>query len=273
MNRETGKRSKIASISLQEGMCTHIQLSYSSTKKQKSLFSPPNPFPPPKRNATFIGRDEITGGDWIGTYGSAGYFLVAFDGPNQHVSVLPSWVINITNPIGQAQNGPWYDPIPDHDRRALLDPRNTSAPRKIGQFSAPPPPADGWAPSLPFDMTVTDDAPEGFTYQFAFYFVDYDTRGRRQSVQLMDQLSKSDISPTQMVRDFVNGVWLVCQFLRAIPLSNARPTSICQNGCTNCFKIGKEAVAFNRCTNLFRSWCDQEFDLCFKTVRFCLASN
>ena len=216
MNQETGKRSKIASLSLQEGMCTHVQLSYSSTKKQKSLFSPPNPFPPPKRNATFIGRDEITGGDWIGTYGSAGYFLVAFDGPNQHVSVLPSWVINITNPIGQAQNGPWYDPIPDHDRRALLDPRNTSAPRKIGQFSAPPPPADGWAPSLPFDMTVTDDAPEGFTYQFAFYFVDYDTRGRRQSVQLMDQLSKSDISPTQMVRDFVNGVWLVWQYPKGV---------------------------------------------------------
>ena len=216
---QTGKRSRIVSIPLETKACAHIQLSYgmpSSSSSSSSLSSPPNPFPPPVRNATFIGRDEVTAGDWIGTYGSAGYFLVAYDGPNLPLSSLPSWVNAITNPVNQAQNGPWYDPIPDHDRRALLDPRNISAPRKIGQFSAPPPPNDGWAPSLPFDIIVNEDAPEGFTYQFAFYFVDYDIRGRRQSIQLMDQITKSDISPTQMVHDFVNGVWFIWQYPKGV---------------------------------------------------------
>ena len=216
----TGKRSRIGSITLETGACAHIQLSYTSSLLLSSLSSPlsspPNPFPPPVRNATFIGRDEVTAGDWIGYYGSEGYFLVAYDGPNKHLISLPSWVNSITNPVGQALNGPWLDPTPDHDRRALLDPRNITGPRKIGQFCAIPPPADGWAPSLPFDVIVNTDAPVGFTYQYSFYFCDYDSRGRRQSVQLMDQITFSDISPTQMVHDFVGCVWLIWQYPRGV---------------------------------------------------------
>jgi hypothetical protein len=44
-------------------------------------------------------------------------------------------------------------------------------------------------------------------------FVDYDARGRRQTVQLMDLDSLNDISPPVLVGpDFTGGVWLVWLF-------------------------------------------------------------
>jgi hypothetical protein len=36
----------------------------------------------------------------------------------------------------------------------LQDPRQPVGERKIGWFSAPPPPQDGWAPSFPLDIDV-----------------------------------------------------------------------------------------------------------------------
>jgi hypothetical protein len=164
-----------------------------------------------------VGRDEVTQGNWVGAYGSAGHFLVAYDGPGKHRAALPSWVQSVEQVFGPNLSGPWLDPAPDADPRALQDPDNATAPRRIGQWTAVPPPADGWQPSFPVDIIVDDAHLRGgaggnVTYQFAVYFCDYDARGRQESVALMDRATLNDISPTQMLRDFEGGVWLVWQY-------------------------------------------------------------
>ena len=98
----------------------------------------PNPFPPPSYPAAVMGRDSATSGNWMGTYGGEGYVLFAYDGPGVHVSSLPAWVTSVEQAFGHAQSGPW--PTGGSDPRALVDPRDPSGPRKIGQYSVPPPP-------------------------------------------------------------------------------------------------------------------------------------
>jgi alpha-L-rhamnosidase len=174
---------------------------------------PPNPFPPPFYPADFIGRDETTAGSFNGTYGAAGFFLVAFDGPNAHVAALPPWVASVAQKIDAALNGPWLSPPPGADPRALADPRNATAPRKIGQWCTQMP-----TPTFSVDVSAEEAAP-GATHQFAFYFVDFDSRGRRQTVQLMDAITLEDISPPVLVGpDFTGGVWLVWQYPRGVRL-------------------------------------------------------
>jgi hypothetical protein len=48
--------------------------------------------------------------------------------------------------------------------------------------------------------------------QFAFFFVDWDYGGRKQSVQLIDRNSFADISAVQMMHSFEGGVWMVWQY-------------------------------------------------------------
>ena len=168
----------------------------------------PDPFPPAFYPATLVARDEFTAGDWIGTYGSAGYSLFAFDGPNARRELLPPWVAAVTQTFGQALNGPW--PGAANDTRALQDPAAPTDPTKraIGQYCAVPPPADGWQPSFPIDIMLADGA-EGTRYRLAVYFVDFDGRGRRQSVTLMDRVTLNPIAPVELLDNFQAGVWLV----------------------------------------------------------------
>jgi hypothetical protein len=47
-------------------------------------------------------------------------------------------------------------------------------------------------------------------------FVDFDSRGRSESIALMDRATLNDISPTQMLRNFEGGVWLVWQYAASV---------------------------------------------------------
>lgn len=88
---------------------------------------------------------------------------------------FPEWIISVNQNFGPGDNNQWLSPIPANDSRALQvwhdvicklnhssdanvffyqDPKDPLADRKIGWFSAPPPPADGWAPSFPLDVDV-----------------------------------------------------------------------------------------------------------------------
>ena len=176
----------------------------------------PNPFPAPYYPAAFIGRDDSTAGSWIGSYGAAGYFLVAFDGADKHVVSLPPWIASVQQAFGSAENGPW--PTANNDTRALQDPRDPNGVRKIGQFCVVPPPASGWQPSFPIDVHLTAAAEGTMTYQLAVYVVDFDRRGRRQVVTLLDRETFSEISPGQLVHNFEGGVWLVWQYSRSVRL-------------------------------------------------------
>ena len=114
----------------------------------------------------------------------------------------------VSQAFGQARNGPW--PAAANDSRALQDPAapNDPSKRAIGQYCAVPPPADGWQPSFPIDIILADGA-EGTRYRLAAYFVDFDFRGRRQTVSLMDRVTLNPIAPVELLDNFQGGVWLV----------------------------------------------------------------
>jgi len=213
----TGLRSKMASFPLRRGSgCYHVVFLPPPPGEGVTEFSyRVNPFPPPEYPADFVGRDEVTSGNWIGTYGSAGYYLMDYDGVGSTVFSLPLWVTAVELAHDDTpRHGPWLQPPPQNDLRALLDPRNSSteAGRKIGQYCNDP-----CCPTFAFDIKVSPPL-SGQTFQFSFYFVDYDERGRRQTVQLMDLETLDDISPPVLVGppDFVSGVWLVWQYPKSI---------------------------------------------------------
>ena len=109
-------------------------------------------------------------------------------------------------------------PIADADARALQDPRNASAPRRIGQYCVPPPPNAGWNPSFPIDIHLAAGAEGAVTFRLAVYVVDFDGRGRKQSVTLMDRATLAEVAPGELLVDFTGGVWLLWQYDRSVRL-------------------------------------------------------
>jgi hypothetical protein len=221
----SGRRSRVAVLPLRAGAGCHCvsllapaspsslsAAAATATATAAVAAAPPNPFPTPVYPANFVGRDEVTSGSWIGTYGAAGYFLVEFDGAQHPVQALPPWVLSVQlNDDNRPGGGPWVLPPPDSDPRALQDPRNATAPRRIGQFCS-----NQGTPTFALNVQVAP-LPPNATYQFSFYFADYDARGRRQTVQLMDLVTLNVISePVLVGPDFTGGVWLVWQYSRSI---------------------------------------------------------
>ena len=202
-------------LELVAGACNVLHLqAVGSSGQLPAAPSPllPPPLPPAAYPAITLPPDTATQGSWIGKYGQAGHYLVAFDGPGAHRAALPPWVESVEQVYGPNSSGPWLDPSPAQDPRALQDPAAPAGPRRIGQYSAPPPPQAGWAPSFPLDVRVRSPAGNGTLYQYAFYFCDFDGRGRRQSVQLMSVDTLEDIAPVALVEGFQGGVWLVWQW-------------------------------------------------------------
>ncbi len=80
-------RSRAAVINLPPGQCIRFKLKLTSSSASTTRPSsplPPNPFPPPIYPAYFLGFDYMTSGNWMGTYGAAGFYLAAFDGTDRH---------------------------------------------------------------------------------------------------------------------------------------------------------------------------------------------
>jgi hypothetical protein len=61
-------------------------------------------------------------------------------------------------------------------------------------------------PTFALDVVLGPGAPQELLV--GAYAIDWDSRGRRQSVALLDGATLNAISPIQGMRDFVEGVWL-----------------------------------------------------------------
>jgi len=100
MVRESSSiRCNVAAIPLPPGECIRFKLTFNKPTETKLPFSNKrvNPFPAPTYPSYFLGVDHTTGGNWIGTYGSSGYYLAAFDGTDKHrvnVSKL-FWIFDV----------------------------------------------------------------------------------------------------------------------------------------------------------------------------------
>lgn len=137
--------------------------------------------------ATFIHSDSTTQGTWTGTYGSDGY--VAFDDVSHLPGSAQFWA------SGQSQYI-WQQP--STDVRALQDTSGGTT-RTAACYYA--------SNSFSLDIDLTD----GKSHEVSLFLLDWDSRGRSESVQLTDALTGS-VLDTRSMSNFTGGQWLSWNF-------------------------------------------------------------
>lgn len=148
-----------------------------------SGFARPFEVSAPTSAASFVHLDTTTQGTWAGMYGSDGY--VDFG----DVSHLPSYA-----QMTVAGNAQYVWQQPTTDVRALLD-NATGSTRTAA--------CDYAATSFSINLNLTD----GKTHEVSLYLLDWDSRGRGESVQLADATTGA-VLDTENVSSFSNGDWL-----------------------------------------------------------------
>ena len=139
--------------------------------------------PEPQATVQFLTQDSVTSGDWKDEYGVEGYILPAATSAPPEFLVLGSapaashiWEPNTTDPRAFFLSG-------------------TSNQRIASAWYGSP---------IDFRLTVNSDAPR----QLAFYFLDWDNQGRRQTVTIRDAATGTQLDSREL-RDFSAGKYLV----------------------------------------------------------------
>jgi len=133
--------------------------------------------------AHFVATDTSTQGNWSGVYGGDGYVVV---GASQ---VMPAYAsLAAQNQL----NWTWAS--------STTDPRALQIGNGSGRVAAT------WYnnPTFSIDVNVTD----GNTHQFALYAVDWDYRGRAETIQIVDAQTKA-LLDSRSISSFTNGIYVV----------------------------------------------------------------
>ena len=146
------------------------------------LFLDPTSSPPPTATASFLQQDTTTQGSWIGTYGAQGYDIVC--GP----SSLPA--NDTVTPSGQSTYT-WTT--------TSTDPRALQVPGSSNRVAAV------WYSATSF--TVDVNLADGQTHDLELYFLDWDSKGRGEQVQISDA-GTGKVLDTETISSFTNGVYL-----------------------------------------------------------------
>jgi hypothetical protein len=149
------------------------------------FFDPSGSPPPPTATASFVGSDMSTKGNWIGVYGTQGYDVVGSGVSNPTYATI--------TPSGQSLYT--WTPAPASSATQALEVPPTGASRI----------ASVWYSATSF--TVDVNVATGHSYDLELYFLDYDARGRAETVTLSDA-NTSVVLNTQTVSNFVNGEYL-----------------------------------------------------------------
>jgi hypothetical protein len=160
------------------------------------------PFPPAAWRAAFLGADALTSGDWVGTYGALGGVLFgsADATGTADYAFLPSWVTAV-KPTFAFMRGAWA-PGNSRDGRLPVDPRNATGARAAGYITD----HMGGDPTFAIDVALGAGAPPSFLV--SVYTVDWDSRGRRGTLALLDGVTLDPLSPIVQVDEYQRGVWL-----------------------------------------------------------------
>jgi hypothetical protein len=142
--------------------------------------SQPPPTPPPLSDMSI---DPTTEGNWIGTYGSQGYDIMG------SAASLPSYA---TVTFSGASTGSWA--------ATTTDPRALQNPSGTGRA------ADCWVWWTSF--TVDVDLTDGQTHDLELYFLDWDSTGRSEQVQISDAATGTVLNTD--VNAFHSGLYLEC---------------------------------------------------------------
>jgi len=160
--------------------------------------------PPVRYAAKAVKADATIGGDWGGVYGKDGYVLCNYNGDGRDEQELPPYV----NAIQYYRAFP-HSGVPDKtvwakgtaDKRALAPDRRNSPVRNATCYS-----------NVDQTMTVTIGINGKREYQVALYFVDWDKKGGRQAVEMMDADTLDLIAPVKIVNGHAGGVYLVYRY-------------------------------------------------------------
>ena len=161
-----------------------------------------SPFPPPSYPAPLLATDWVTRGSWQGVYGSSGGVLFGLGGSQQgstDLDFLPPWVASVTGAFAY-QRGTWASAANVSDARALQVPGEEG--RSLGYL------CDNFGGDPTYAVDVRLASPPLY-FTLALYAVDWDSRGRRGTVAVLDGGSLNPITPIQGLRDYSQGVWLV----------------------------------------------------------------
>ncbi|WP_168221952.1 retropepsin-like aspartic protease [Aquisphaera giovannonii] len=143
------------------------------------LFLDPPPMP---TTATFVKQDATTQGTWINAYGKQGYDVIGGSaGLPGYATVTPS-----------GQSG-WTWAAGTTDVRALQAPGTTSRIAACWYSGS----------SFKVDVNLTDGQKHGL----GLYFLDWDSTGRAERVQISDAATGAVLS-TQSIASFHNGLYL-----------------------------------------------------------------
>jgi hypothetical protein len=140
-------------------------------------------------SATFVKTDFVTAGNWVGTYGAAGY-MIAND-----ATALPTYAtVNMTGATAYT----WANP--STDSRALLSSPNSGSRIASTYYNT----NSAIGSSMSFDVNLTD----GVIHQVALYSLDIETSARAQTISILDASSRQVLS-TQALSSFHSGVYAV----------------------------------------------------------------
>ena len=195
-------RSPVVALAVDDGET--ITITFDVDVAAASAVAPFAPFPPTVWRAAFLGADALTAGDWQGTYGALGGVLFGAGdaAATTDFAFFPAWVVAV-EPHFSFLRGAWAPGAGGgEDVRLPVDPRNATGPRAAGYLTD----QMGGDPTFVIDVTLGAGAPAAF--HIALYCVDYDTRGRRGTVALLDGATFDPLAPIVEVREYERGVWL-----------------------------------------------------------------
>jgi hypothetical protein len=142
-------------------------------------------------------QDDTTSGNWGGVYGKEGYVLFDYDGGGKSREHLPSYVRSVTC-IGHRRPDSfilWANKVTD--LRALAPNARNEGLRTAGAF-------DDF-----YTMTIDIRLKHPHPYRLAVYVVDYNHKGRQEAVNIYNLPSLVLAAPTQSVRGFQHGKYLL----------------------------------------------------------------
>lgn len=146
--------------------------------------------PKPTGTAAFITDDSTTQGNWTSTYGADGYQILGSGSGGS----LPAYAqVSVTGD----QSYIW--------QQSTTDPRAPlTAPGSSSRIAS----CDFAADSFTLNLNLTD----GQTHEVALYLLDDDSRGRSETVQVIDA-GTGDVLDTRSISNFSGGQWLVWNLL------------------------------------------------------------
>ncbi len=140
-------------------------------------------FDPPtgSASATFLKQDTTTQGSWIGAYGSQGYNVIGD---------IPGYPSYATADALGSQYYQWP---------ATTDPRALENPGGSGRIAA------AWY--SPTSFTIDVNLTDGLAHDLALYVLDFDSKGRREKIQISDATSGA-VLDTESISSFSGGIYL-----------------------------------------------------------------